>query len=570
MIKNLKYMNIEYTDNDLEYIDYICEEIDKKSEDIIKFFELKEYKEKVDVKLFENIEEFRKFYKETFKREPKDYVCGFSKNNNVYTLSLSEYRKCSSHEKAELKDLISLILHEFTHSVHFKRNNNMPCIWLNEGAATYLSNQYNDKKEIICTLDDLINGCPYYNYKLMFEYVLNTYGKEYILKLIDNEELLDNETRKLFEEAKLYTNIKTPNELNEYMNKNILYGYLGKNNKIYMPNDSNFDKDWLDNYILENAFDILNTKVGNCWDQVEFERNWFENNNYEYKTIYHQVLLNYDNSYPTHTFLIYKENDKWYWFENAWEDMKGIHEYNTLEELLNDEYNKNIEFLKTFNITAEEIEKIKYFEFNKPKEHISAMEYVKYILNSKEKIINDDIMDNLYLKQVEETDIDILNKYNNDCINNNSNPWISEDTFQDKIKKWKEEQSDNSKVHFIPFWLLNNDKVIGLAILKTNIETDEIWKEYGGNISYVITPSNRNKGYGTKCLHLALQKCMELGLENILITCDINNIASKKIIESNCGVLKDCITDKNGNEEYRYNINVEESLNKYDKNTMKM
>ena len=92
------------------------------------------------------------------------------------------------------------------------------------------------------------------------------------------------------------------------MNKNISYGYLGKNNKIYMPNDPNFDKDWLDNYILETPYDILSTKVGNCWDQVEFERNWFENNNYEYKTIYNQVLLNYDNSYPTHTFLVYKEN----------------------------------------------------------------------------------------------------------------------------------------------------------------------------------------------------------------------------------------------------------------------
>ena len=168
------------------------------------------------------------------------------------------------------------------------------------------------------------------------------------------------------------------------MNKNISYGYLGKNNKVYMPNDPNFDKDWKDNYILENASDILSTKVGNCFDQVEFERNWFENNNYEYKTIYNQVLLNYDNSYPTHTFLVYKENNKWYYFENAWEDMKGIHEFNTLEELLEYEYNKYIEFLKEFNITDEEIEKIKYFEYSKPKEHISAKEYIEYMLKQKE------------------------------------------------------------------------------------------------------------------------------------------------------------------------------------------
>lgn len=385
MIKNLKYINIEYTDNDLEYIDYICDEIEKKTEDIVNFFELNEFGEKVNIKLFDDIDNFRNFYNKTFKIEPKDYICGFSKGNNVYTLSISEYKKCYSHENSSIEDLIKLILHEFTHSIHFKRNSNMNVIWLNEGAATYLSGQHKDAKEIKGTLDDLLNGkCSYSDYKLMFEYIFNTYSKEYILKLIDSEELLNKETKRLFNEALVFTNIKTPKELNEYMNKNISYGYLGKNNKIYMPNDPNFDKDWLDNYILETPYDILSTKVGNCFDQVEFERNWFENNNYEYKTIYNQVLLNYDNSYPTHTFLVYKENNKWYYFENAWEDMKGIHEFNTLEELLEYEYNKYIEFLKEFNITDEEIEKIKYFEYSKPKEHISAKEYIEYMLKQKE------------------------------------------------------------------------------------------------------------------------------------------------------------------------------------------
>lgn len=385
MIKNLKYINIEYTDNDLEYIDYICDEIEKKTEDIVNFFELNEFGEKVNIKIFDDIDNFRNFYNKTFKREPKDYICGFSKGNNVYTLSISEYIKCYSHENSSIEDLIKLILHEFTHSIHFKRHSNMNVIWLNEGAATYLSGQHKDVKEIKGTLDDLLNGkCSYSDYKLMFEYIFNTYGKEYILKLIDSEELLNKETKRLFNEALVFTNIKTPKELNEYMNKNISYGYLGKNNKVYMPNDPNFDKDWKDNYILENASDILSTKVGNCFDQVEFERNWFENNNYEYKTIYNQVLLNYDNSYPTHTFLVYKENNKWYYFENAWEDMKGIHEFNTLEELLEYEYNKYIEFLKEFNITDEEIEKIKYFEYSKPKEHISAKEYIEYMLKQKE------------------------------------------------------------------------------------------------------------------------------------------------------------------------------------------
>lgn len=49
----------------------------------------------------------------------------------------------------------------------------------------------------------------------MFEYVFDKYGKEYILKLIDNEELLNKETKRLFEEIKLFNNLKTTEELKE-------------------------------------------------------------------------------------------------------------------------------------------------------------------------------------------------------------------------------------------------------------------------------------------------------------------------------------------------------------------
>lgn len=67
----------------------------------------------------------------------------------------------------------------------------------------YLSGQYKDVKEIKGTIDDLLNKrCSYTDYKLIFEYAFNTYGKDYILKLIDNEELTNKETKRLFEEAK--------------------------------------------------------------------------------------------------------------------------------------------------------------------------------------------------------------------------------------------------------------------------------------------------------------------------------------------------------------------------------
>ena len=202
MVKELKYIIIEYTDKDLEYIDDICKEIDSKSQIIIDFFEIGNFDNKVQVKLFSDINEFRRFHQEVYGFEPKNWLCGFRLDYNVYTLSLSEYRKCYSHEDTTILDLIKLILHEFTHVIHFMKNKKCNYIWLGEGLATYLSGQYSDASSINCTYDELLNGCSYTNYKVMFEYVLNNYGKEYVLKLIDDEEFLNKETKRLYEEVK--------------------------------------------------------------------------------------------------------------------------------------------------------------------------------------------------------------------------------------------------------------------------------------------------------------------------------------------------------------------------------
>ena len=182
--------------------------------------------------------------------------------------------------------------------------------------------------------------------------------------------------------------IKTPEELLNFMSKNIDYGYLGKNNRVYHYNDSDFDSEWYEQYILENSEELVNNSYGNCFDQVEFERDWFLKNGYEIKTIYEMVKLDYNNVYPTHSFLSYKDNDCWFWFENADFDNRGIHKFNTFEELLNYQYEKYVEFLKTFNITNEELERIIVTDFEKPKEHISAEEYLNHVINSRQIKIN--------------------------------------------------------------------------------------------------------------------------------------------------------------------------------------
>ena len=227
--------------------------------------------------------------------------------------------------------------------------------------------------------------------------------KDYINKAKENNKTIRLKTYKLNPAKRLYErlgfiqymeddthvylrilkDINTPEELLDFMSNNINYGYLGKNGRVYHYDDKDFDSSWYREYILENSDDLFTNLYGNCWDQVEFERDWFLKNGYEVKTIYEMVHLDYDNNYPSHSFLVFKDNDYWYWFENSDFNNRGIHKYNSFEELINDEYNRYINYLKTFNITDLELEKIIVREFDKPKEHISASEYLDFVINSK-------------------------------------------------------------------------------------------------------------------------------------------------------------------------------------------
>lgn len=100
------------------------------------------------------------------------------------------------------------------------------------------------------------------------------------------------------------------------------------------------------------------------------------------------------------------------------------------------------------------------------------------------------------------------------------------------------------KVRFLSpfFWLVDDNKFIGRIKVRHRLNKKLLRKT--GHISYIIAKSERNKGYGTQALKLALQKAKELKLKRVLITCKENNLASKKIIEKNGGKFKNAIYAK--------------------------
>ena len=63
--------------------------------------------------------------------------------------------------------------------------------------------------------------------------------------------------------------------------------------------------------------------------------------------------------------------------------------------------------------------------------------------------------------------------------------------------------------------------------------------EIGGHIGYDIRPSARQRGHATAMLAAALPVTHSLGIDPALLTCDENNMASRKVIEANGGVVED-------------------------------
>lgn len=178
-----------------------------------------------------------------------------------------------------------------------------------------------------------------------------------------------------------YQNITTPKELLKFMNQYFSYGYLSKDGRVFVPTDTDFNGSWYLNYQLQSVNDILQTRVGNCFDMVEFEREWFSNHGYQIKTFFEMVLLDYNNSYSMHSFLIYEEDDTWFLFEFSDFMHKGIFKFPTIEKLLEYQKSNYISILQDQNIKNTELEKLILKEFKQPKTGITASEYLDYILS---------------------------------------------------------------------------------------------------------------------------------------------------------------------------------------------
>ncbi|WP_162164034.1 GNAT family N-acetyltransferase [Acholeplasma hippikon] len=80
------------------------------------------------------------------------------------------------------------------------------------------------------------------------------------------------------------------------------------------------------------------------------------------------------------------------------------------------------------------------------------------------------------------------------------------------------------------------NKFVGAVNIRHDL--NEALLMHGGHIGFGVRPSMRSKGYGKAMLKETLKKCQKLGIYRVLMTCDKENIASSKVIQSNGGILE--------------------------------
>lgn len=152
----------------------------------------------------------------------------------------------------------------------------------------------------------------------------------------------------------------------------IQLGYIDKDGKKNILIKDDFRK----NYYLQSPNELKESKVGLCIDQVELERELIGKLGLDLRTYY--IVYADLNNEISHAFLVYKDNDKYYWFENAWYKYKGVHEYDSQNELLGDVGKKLIGTIENGDIN-----RIKLYSYDKPRYGISFNVFVSDVINNK-------------------------------------------------------------------------------------------------------------------------------------------------------------------------------------------
>lgn len=160
----------------------------------------------------------------------------------------------------------------------------------------------------------------------------------------------------------------------------IKYGFLDKSGKMHRETDADFGQNFMKDYILQTPEQVLENKIGVCWDQIELARKLFDKNQIITKTY---LIVYFKGKIPAHTFLTFQDANKSYRFETSSRTNNGIFSYDSENEILQ-KYVK-IFLEDKFNEIPENYDKEKFhlYEYPKPEYGIGVDEFFENAKNSR-------------------------------------------------------------------------------------------------------------------------------------------------------------------------------------------
>lgn len=133
-------------------------------------------------------------------------------------------------------------------------------------------------------------------------------------------------------------------------------------------------------------------------------------------------------------------------------------------------------------------------------------------------------------------------------------PWAEDEinAVENDFGAWRSKSLDLSKPVILPDgsevrrvpqttrWLIESGRFIGLCGVRHFLT--ESLESYGGHIGYALRISERKKGLGRLLLIEGLRIASELSLQDVVLTCNADNLPSIRLIESCGGNLERAVT----------------------------
>lgn len=158
----------------------------------------------------------------------------------------------------------------------------------------------------------------------------------------------------------------------------------------------------------------------------------------------------------------------------------------------------------------------------------------------------------LYLKEMnlacEKQFVNFVNRYKSGCCDEKIPFGLNPDglpykDFYKQIERLRKEETCPSGWVPARYYLIYQDERV-VGAINIRYKDNDFILNYAGHIGYGIAPWERNKGYATEALKQMLVKAKKLGMSKVLLTTDLDNTASQKVIIKNGGYFTETKNDK--------------------------